>query len=188
MLLAGAAAHPSYALPGLTKSTVTKAGTVHCKHIRYPELRRFATKSWRLIRWEDGKPEKAIDAWPKKLRCAAGPGHRKAGKERWRDAQRVFLEHRKRKLAERRHVTHDWCSPDPHPEGEGCWEIPAWCVRAESGESWTAHNPTSPARGPYQLLSHGEPWPVTNWREAMEHHRIAESLYAAGGLGPWVAC
>lgn len=81
-----------------------------------------------------------------------------------------------------------WCSPHPDPAGAGCWVIPASCVMAESGGSWTAQNPASPARGPYQLLSHGEPWPVTTRAQAMEHHRIAAALYASSGLSPWVAC
>lgn len=153
------------------------------------QTRPFTAKVWRLIRWTRGQPKPTtIRIYRQRLICAAGPHHRAAIRARWRASKRAFYRHRAEKRAERLHVTRDWCSPDPHPEGEGCWEIPAWCVRAESGESWTAHNPTSPARGPYQLLSHGEPWPVTDWREAMEHHRIAERLYAEGGLGPWVAC
>lgn len=93
-----------------------------------------------------------------------------------------------RAAAASRNGSADWCSPSPHPQGAGCWVIPAWCVRAESGGRWDAHNPTSPARGPYQLLSHGEPWPVRTRAQAMEHHRIARALYRAGGLLPWVAC
>lgn len=81
----------------------------------------------------------------------------------------------------------NWCAPHPAPDGGGCWVIPETCVEAESGGSWTSHNPTSPARGPYQLNQHGEPWPVTTRSQAMEHHRIAAGLYASQGLGPWVA-
>lgn len=81
----------------------------------------------------------------------------------------------------------NWCSPDPAPDGGGCWEIPVACVMAESGGSWTAENPSSPARGPYQLLGHGEPWPVTTYKQAMAHHRIAEDLRASQGMEPWVA-
>lgn len=118
--------------------------------------------------------------------------------QRHRKSKRVLRRHRgryKHALWERREahrqrlrVTRDWCSPDPHPLGAGCWEIPVSCVFAESGGSWSAHNPTSPARGAYQLNQHGEPWPVDSWQDAMVHHRIAEGLYAARGLQPWVAC
>lgn len=141
----------------------------------------FVEKVWRLILWQRGKPKlTTVRAYRDKLRCA-GPGNRKALKRRWRLSRRTFFKYRHKML-------YDWCSPHPHPEGNGCWVIPAWCVSNESGERWTAHNPTSPARGPYQLLSHGEPWPVTTRAQALEHHRIAAALYAAGGLGPWVAC
>lgn len=94
----------------------------------------------------------------------------------------------RKKLKARWEAKQSWCSPTPAPDGGGCWEIPEWCVQAESGGSWTAHNPTSPARGPYQLNQHGEPWPVTTREQAMEHHRIAAQLYASSGLQPWVAC
>ena len=94
-----------------------------------------------------------------------------------------FKEHRKRKLA----AAESWCSRRPHPDGGGCWVIPAWCVEAESGGSWSAYNPSG-ASGPYQLLGHGQPFPVSNRDQAMAHHRIARGLYANQGLGPWVAC
>lgn len=155
-----------------------------CATIHYPELRDFAEKVWPKSRWDrkpKGQPKPStIRAWRAKLRCA-GPGHRKAGKALWREARREFYRHRRKMLS-------DWCAPNPAPDGGGCWVIPEWCVFAESGGSWTADNPTSDARGPYQLLGHGEPWPVTTRAQAMEHHRIAGALYAAGGLGPWVAC
>lgn len=70
----------------------------------------------------------------------------------------------------------------------GRWAIPGWCVIAESGGSWGAHNPTSAARGAYQLLGHGEPWPVNSMADKMVHHRIARDLYLASGLNPWTAC
>lgn len=79
-----------------------------------------------------------------------------------------------------------WCSPDPAPDGGGCWEIPVACVMDESGGSWTAYNPSG-ARGAYQLLGHGEPWPVTTRAQALEHHDIAEDLRASQGMSPWVA-
>jgi len=76
----------------------------------------------------------------------------------------------------------------PFPGGGTYWAIPYWCVLKESGGSWSADNPSSDARGAYQLLGHGEPWPVNNWADKMAHHRIAGALYASSGLQPWVAC
>lgn len=152
------------------------------KQYRSQPLRAFADKTYRLIRWERGKPPQRVRAAHKRhVRCAAGPGHRRAIRRYWRKRERAFFAYRRKQLS-------DWCAPNPHPDGEGCWVIPASCVRAESGESWAAHNPTSPARGAYQLLGHGEPWPVDSREDALEHHAIAEGLYGDGGLGPWVAC
>jgi len=79
-----------------------------------------------------------------------------------------------------------WCSPTPIASGGGCWEIPVGCVMSESGGSWQAANPSG-AVGPYQLLGHGAPFPVTTYDQAMQHHRIAAALYASSGLAPWVA-
>lgn len=79
-----------------------------------------------------------------------------------------------------------WCSPTPIASGGGCWEIPVGCVMSESGGSWGAANPSG-AVGPYQLLGHGAPFPVSTYDQAMAHHRIAANLYAQYGLSPWVA-
>lgn len=75
----------------------------------------------------------------------------------------------------------------PFVGGGRRWAIPWPIVRCESGGSWSAHNPTSPARGPYQLLGHGEPWPASTPRARRAHHRIAAALYRRGGTGPWLA-
>jgi hypothetical protein len=114
-------------------------------------------------------------------RCARN--HR-AGRwmQRWR-------ERRAREREERQRAAADWCSPNPHPAGAGCWVIPAWCVMAESGGSWAIMNHQgSGARGPYQLLDKPDPWPVRFRWQAMAHHRIARTLYTALGLRPWTAC
>lgn len=57
------------------------------------------------------------------------------------------------------------------------------CIGQESGFSWRAHNPSSPARGAYQLLGHGEPWPANTRRKQLRHYRIAAAL----PRGAWVA-
>lgn len=75
----------------------------------------------------------------------------------------------------------------PYVCGFGRSAIPCGCVYSESGGNWHAHNPTSPARGLYQLLGHGEPWPVRTEADKLAHHRIARNLYLSSGLGPWVA-
>lgn len=66
---------------------------------------------------------------------------------------------------------------------------PCWVITQESATSgfWRAYNPSG-AEGIYQLLGHGQPWPVIVtwgprlWRKyetlkrMLAHHRIARSL------------
>lgn len=50
-------------------------------------------------------------------------------------------------------------------------------IGCESGFSWGAANPSSSARGPYQLLDiHPRPWPVRGFWDKLAHHRIADYL------------
>lgn len=76
----------------------------------------------------------------------------------------------------------------PYPGNGEWWSVPWPIVRCESLSSglWSAAN-SSGAEGPYQLLGHGQPWPVTSWHDKMEHHRIAAELYAESGTAPWVS-
>lgn len=68
--------------------------------------------------------------------------------------------------------------------------IPCYIVECESHGLWWAHNPSG-ARGRYQLLGHGEPWPVLTGsvaetrRRILTHHRIARSLPLSTA---WEAC
>lgn len=64
--------------------------------------------------------------------------------------------------------------------------IPCQVVYCESHGSWNASN-SSGARGPYQLLGHGEPWPVRDEADKIRHHEIARALYRQYGLEPWAA-
>lgn len=76
-------------------------------------------------------------------------------------------------------------TPYPGPNGTR-WAIPWSIVACESGGSWSAANPSG-AIGPYQLLGHGAPWPVTSESDKMAHHRIASALWAGGaGRSAWV--
>ncbi|HEY6731920.1 MAG TPA: hypothetical protein VI039_12970 [Solirubrobacterales bacterium] len=64
------------------------------------QFRPWASSIWEVERWERGRPEPAVlRALHRKLRCAAGPGHRKAMLERWRAERRVYFRHRQAKLA-----------------------------------------------------------------------------------------
>lgn len=65
--------------------------------------------------------------------------------------------------------------------------VPCWIITRESRGSWAAWNPQAikgfHARGFYQLLGHGEPWPVLvrshyeTLKRKLAHHRIARGLW-----------
>lgn len=76
--------------------------------------------------------------------------------------------------------------------------VPCWIITRESRGSWTAWNPQAVhgyhARGFYQLLGHGEPWPVLGGsryetlKRKLAHHRIAHELWRqqqAGQARAW---
>lgn len=57
----------------------------------------FIDRVWDQSRWERGSPgPAALKAWRHKLKCAAGAGHRKAMKSRWRSLKRAYFQHRSR--------------------------------------------------------------------------------------------
>lgn len=68
----------------------------------------------------------------------------------------------------------------------GKWAIPPVIVMCESGGLWWKSNPSG-ARGPYELLGHGEPWPANTSQAQAEHHEIAHELYDSAGTSPWNA-
>jgi hypothetical protein len=151
-----------------------------CDHVTAKDAEGFSTKTWRLIRWERGKPPQRVRAAHRRhVRCAAGPGHRKAIKERWRNERRVFLKHRVYML-KLEALTPYQCG------AVGRFAIPCYVVACESRYSWDAYNPSG-ALGPYQLLGWGAPFPVTSRADRLAHHRIARELWAGGaGAGNWV--
>lgn len=184
-------AQPSIALPGQTISPVTKAGTVSCSYVTATDVVAFSAKTWRLIRWERGKPPKGVLAAHRRhLRCAAGPGHRKAIKERWRDNQRVYFEHRDRKLEQRERLRYL-----PYECGGGTRSaIPCGVMLCESGGSYTARNPVSTAGGKYQILDStwaaygGAPYRSTHPAAVAppaEQDRVAAAIWADVGASAW---
>lgn len=173
---------PSIALSGIAKNTASKAGKVRCAHVTAEAFREFSERTWRLPAWERGKPPKrVIRAQRGKLKCAAGPGHRKAIKRTWRGDRREFREHRRRKLAQRERLRYL-----PYACGGGVRSAidcsVMWC---ESGGSYTAENPSG-AYGKYQLMP--EWWSHLGRKPApAEQDRIAAELWAGGaGRSNWV--
>jgi len=193
VLFAGVAAQPSNALPGLATSSVAKAGKVQCKHVSASELQAYAETIWPLIRWERGRPRPiVIRAWRGKLRCAAGPGHRKAGKARWAKAKRAFYEHRQRKLAQLERLRYL-----PFVCGGGTRSaIPCSIMWCESKGSYAARNGISTAGGKYQILDStwyaygGAHYPTSHPAAVApraEQDRVAAAIYADVGSSAW-AC
>ena len=152
-----------------------------CKRsVRANQFSDWASKVWRLPRWERGAPKRrTIQAQRKKLRCAAGPGHRKAMRKSWRKSKRAYYRHRGKMKYYHALTPYDCGSA-------GRFAVPCYIVACESGYSWSAYNPSG-ALGPYQLLGWGAPFPVGGWRDKMEHHRIAGELWSGGsGASHWV--
>lgn len=156
----------------------------------FAEFRSFSQEVWGIARWERERPAHAtIKAQRHRLRCAAGPGHRKAMKTRWRADQKQFYEHRSRMLWRTR-VT-------PYPGGGHWWAIPYYIVVCESGGRY--NDPSAP-NGAYSLLAgplQGVPtWETwrPSWASGYElpyqappkaQDLAAHKLYRAYGLEPW---
>lgn len=71
------------------------------------------------------------------MKCAAGPGHRKALKHRWRSTQRVFYKHRSAMLWRARVTPFYGCTSIG---GCGWWPLPAGIVDCESGGDYSWHS------------------------------------------------
>lgn len=164
----------------------------HGHRVTAEDFQDFADKVWRLPSWERGEPKaETIAAAHRQISCAAGPGHRKAAKHRWRVDRRVFLEHRKVKLAQRARLRYL-----PYACGGGTRSAIEcsimWC---ESGGSYTARNPSSTAGGKYQILdsswlayggkpyADGQPAAVA---PPAEQDRVASAIWADVGASAWV--
>lgn len=113
---------------------------------------------------------------------------------RWIFEARKCLKHQyKAKLYQRRkaqqreqRIQIEALTPYRGPDGSR-WAIPWYVVNCESKGDWSADNPSSDARGPYQLLGHGEPWPANTPEARLRHHQIAAALWAGGrGSSNWV--
>lgn len=138
--------------------------------------------AYRHLNWRDEHPvspstrrrwrrqRACVGRWKQKHAIDATV-HRQARSYRdWAEAQRLQWE--------RRYTPYDCGSP-------GWFAIPCPIVRCESGYSWSAAN-SSGAQGPYQLLGHGQPWPIQSRSDKDAHHRIAAALWDGGrGQSNW---
>jgi hypothetical protein len=152
----------------------------HGQQIKAPAFHDFAESVWELSRWEREKPRPGTIASKRhKLDCAAGPGHRKAMVRSWALFRAGFYAHRRDELWRVR-IT-------PYPGGGRWWPIPYYIVACESGGDYGAQNPTSSARGAFQLLdtTHATYCTICDWSKR-DQDLTAHRLYQEQGAGPWV--
>ena len=122
------------------------------------DSRAFIDGTWNGLHWERGSPgPKAKKAWRKKLKCAAGVGHRKAMKDRWRSAKRDHLEQRARMRAQRcgdPECNRSLAEAIAREQGYGPGEIECLLALGDHESDWdeTATNPSSGAEGIPQAL------------------------------------
>lgn len=148
------------------------------------EFHQWSAKVWNTGLWERKSPTKAtLQVQRHKLHCAAGPQHRAAMRHTWKSDKADFYHHR-RSMLFRLHVTPYY----------GCtklgicgwWAIPAYIVSCESGGDYGAQNPSSSARGAYQMLdsTYATYCSACDWSKR-DQDRAAHRLYASLGSGPW---
>lgn len=142
----------------------------------FKEFKPFATKVWKLSKWERKEPKQAvIDAQRRRLDCAP-PAHRKEMKEFWRDKKKEFYQHRAKQLFRVR-IT-------PFSCGGSWWATPCEIPLHESGyctggsncygmlDAWYVHGCTEFAPSGF-----GAPMKA--------QHICAHRHYATYGRGGW---
>ena len=153
----------------------------------------FSADVWSLKQWKRREvPSKTLKAERERLRCAASPSHRKAMKRTWRRDKREFKVYQRQRFQERR----EQLELTPYAFGEPTIErvaIPPYVVECETqgyyGPSrWLAVNPSSGAKGPYQLLpsTYYEACSSCDWSH-LDQHRVASVVWQRSGGSEW-AC
>lgn len=160
---------------------------VHAK-----EARAFQSKVFSPKQWQRGEPPKRTKQRHRKnVRCAAGPGHRKAIRRGWKQRRAEFRAHREKKLAQRERLRYL-----PFACGGGVRSaIPCSIMFCESGGSYTARNSESTAGGKYQIIDstwfayggvdNGDSHPAAA-APPEEQDRIALDIWNNDGPGAWV--
>ena len=172
---------------GSTPKTSTDHPVLHhVKQAKKVLQRGFAHKDWRQHQYGKKKQRKVRHHRDSIIRSAphryAIWSYGNAKRQSWKKWSRGQKKKAQAKPS-------GWCSTQPHPDGAGCWTIPAYVVSCESGGSWSSYNGSSGASGPYQFVGWPVPWPVTSYEQAQQHHEMARRLWAGGsGAGHWTAC
>lgn len=169
--------------------------SVRCAHVTAKEFRAWSGRVWHPKRWDrdrrgvrSGMPRrKTLGAQRVKLRCAAGPGHRRSMRKTWRRDKKSFFRHRKGKIEDRRRQQRIEALTPYDCGSAGSFAIPCSIVKCESGYDWDAVNPSSGAAGAYQFLpSSYAAWCTTCDWSREDQHRAAGDYYRAAGGAPWV--
>lgn len=130
------------------------------------EQRRLAAQTLQDARWRHPSVPAWTSARIRVLRSCGAPA------APWQRAKRNLY-----RYSALRHVA-------PYPGGGSYWAVPYCIVYAESGGSWTAHNPSSPAKGPYEIEEE-VPYPAVTWQQKMANHRAAARIWAEQGPDAW---
>lgn len=150
------------------------------------EIRAFAGQIWDRSLWQRGIPDRAVlRRYAALLRCAAGQGHKQAGKHSWRLLRRLYLRHRESELW-RVEYTPFLCS-DSYMTFDGGWyAIPCSNVEAESGGrgGWTCN--TYGVIDSIWILYRG---PVRGYSACSstekEQSEVAHRIYSMHGTSAW---
>ncbi len=146
----------------------------------------FAHKNWRSDQWNRKKAKRLMRHRNCIQKSAMHRFRLFEYKAQKREAWKKWSKRQKKKAQAK---PSGWCSTQPHPDGAGCWTIPAYVVSCESGGSWSSYNSSSGAKGVYQFVGWPVPWPVDSYEDAQAHHEMARKLWAGGsGAGHWTAC
>lgn len=166
-----------------------------CKQVTTAgKFRTFSVRVWRLIRWErdGGQPKTTtIQAQRHKLRCAAGPEHRKAMKRRWREDKKRFYRHRQQRIEQQRQqqVEAEYLAAITPPGPEVLAAI-RYCESHGSGGYST--NTGNGFYGAYQFMQStwesvgGSGYP--HEASPQEQDERAAKLYRISGSSPWPVC
>lgn len=151
--------------------------SVHSAKYHIKKANQKAKQGWAERRWRRG-PGKSAKVATRHISCLLYAKDRRA-------AQRLV---KKQRTEFRRYKVYR--SLTPYQCGRGLysyWAIECYIISCESGFSWGAANPSG-AVGPYQLLGWGAPFPVRGWKDKIEHHRIAASIWGGPGDSDWAQC
>lgn len=155
------------------------------------EFRPFSEAVWDRDIWERKSPKAAtLDSYQHQLRCAAGPHHRHAIKNKWGSDKKSFYRHRGNMLFIQRVTPYYGCTKLGICKW---WSLPAYIVSCESGGDYTPDAGLT-FGGAYGLLvstwlqyGGGKYASQANYATPHQQDLIARKIWLDVGSGGW-AC